>query len=274
MLFQLLISLHDFVSLFFLSAICVLAYPGLDLASVTPIESLESLVLRNAPAVESLAAGAASPWTGAGIFQRGNASISPGAGSDAGIWSLVPGDISTGTHSCVVFPPSSWNPQQGFQPCANDIAYPACSLVVPPYSAGGDPDLPWITCTDGYHDSNGSWAMQTILSKFTATQNQFSPAVNSLPYTNMSVFADMGPHSSWTYPVQCECLNRGSSHLGDDVCGYVACPDWTPWDQGPRDAGWPFQNVILAYENPPNYSAASEHCQDQACPGNQARALH
>ena len=158
-------------------------------------------------------------------------------------------DSHNGTSSCIVFPPSNWKPNRGFQPCSNQIDFPKCHLQVPPQAAGGQIDKPWITCTDGKApdksdplayatDGKGNWSYSNMFQSWTQNNAQFAPATNPLPYRwSAAKFDDTGPRGPQSK--KCLCMAPGWSHQGDDVCSYVACADWTPWVNGASDDDWP-----------------------------------
>ena len=119
--------------------------------------------------VVSVAPWNAHPWFDENtdwLLQQGHANIAPGAGNKMVFGSPKPYDIDSGYYTCVVFPPSSWNPKVGFNPCSpSDFPYPRCNINVPAKEDGGDQALPWITCTDGKYapaGSNGAWAYKTL----------------------------------------------------------------------------------------------------------------
>lgn len=213
---------------------------------------------RDAPAVASVPAHLAQPWnntyTGniASIYTEGPATIAPGAGDRTFIGSPTPGNNKTGTYSCIVFPPSGWVPAEPYDPCAHDnFDYPSCALNVPPQSEGGDPSLPWITCLDGTmqpQDSktNGQWSMNMM---------QHNPAFAvPLPYTNTTWFGYPPAGDDVQYQVNsgwkgCVCMEAEYNPLGMNVCLYVACADWTDWNQGPTSSKWPWGKDVWHWPN-------------------------
>ena len=158
--------------------------------------------------------------------------MAPGYGDISVAGPQNSGDPSSGTDSCVVFAPSTWNPDIGSAPCTQDgpskevFNYPFCHLQVPPTSAGGNTSFPWITCWDGHvggggatkPTTNGQWALGLL-------QNMSMWRDNHLPYSESSKFDDAVPMQHAKLPV---CFDSAHSPHGKGVCNMVVCADWTP----------------------------------------------